>query len=59
MNCPKMSNPATHLGNAGELHNLDDCWIAEVDFEASRDIKLIIALVRASANGEDTLDNQD
>lgn len=56
---PEDEQTATHLGNAGELHNLDDCWIAEVDFEASRDIKLIIALVRAPANGDDTLDKQD
>ena len=44
------------LGNADELHNLDDCWIAEVELKADRDINLIIALARASEGGHDTLD---
>lgn len=46
----------TALGNADELHNLDDCWIAEVELKADRDINLIIALARASEGGHDTLD---
>lgn len=46
----------TPLGNASELHNLDDCWMAEVDFKAERDILLIVKLARASEGGHDTLD---
>lgn len=46
----------THLGNAGELHDLDEAWIAEVDFEAERDILLIVKLARAAEGGHDTLD---
>lgn len=46
----------TALGNAGELHDLEDCWIAEVEFKADRDIKLIVALARAGEGGHDTLD---
>lgn len=45
----------THLGNAGELFDLSDAWIAEVDFKVDRDIKLILALVRASENQKDDL----
>jgi hypothetical protein len=44
------------LGNAGELHDLDDAWIAEVDFDAARDIMLIVKLARAAEGGHDTLD---
>lgn len=47
----------TGLGNASELHNLDDCWIAEVDFDASRDALLIVALARASQDGADNLED--
>jgi len=47
---------ATALGNAGELHNLDDCWIAEADLDAARDILLIVKLARASEGQHDTLD---
>ena len=46
----------TGLGNASELHNLSDCWMAEVEFQASRDIKLLIKLARAAEGGHDTLD---
>ena len=45
----------TSLGNAGELFDLSDAWIAEVDFKVDRDIKLILALVRASENQADDL----
>ena len=45
----------TSLGNAGELFDLSDTWIAEVDFKVDRDIKLILALVRASENQKDDL----
>lgn len=46
----------TYLGNAGEAHDLDDCWIAEVDFKAERDIKLIVKLARAYEGGQASLD---
>lgn len=46
----------TALGNAGELHDMDDAWIAEVDFDAQRDIQLIVKLARASEGGHDSLD---
>jgi len=45
----------TPLGNAGELFDLSCAWIGEVQFNASRDIQLIVALVRASEAGLDTL----
>lgn len=46
----------TALGNAGELHNLDDCWIAEVEMLPSRDIQLIVKFARAAEGSHDTLD---
>lgn len=46
----------TGLGNASELHDLDDMWIAEVEFKADRDIALIVKLARASEGGHDNLD---
>jgi len=45
----------TALGNAGELFDLSHTWIGEVQFDAQRDIQLIVALVRASEAGFDTL----
>jgi len=45
----------TALGNAGELFDLSYAWIGEVQFEALRDIQLIVALVRASEAGLGTL----
>jgi len=45
----------TSLGNAGELFDLSYAWIGEVQFEAQRDIQLIVALVKASEAGSDTL----
>ena len=45
----------TPLGNASELHDLSYAWIGEVEFEPGRDIKLIVSLVRAGANGDATL----
>lgn len=44
----------TPLGNASELFNLSYAWIAEVEFDAKRDIQLIVAIVKARA---DCLDN--
>ena len=45
----------TPLGNASELFDLNSVWIGEVEFDAARDIKLIVALVREFAGGKDTL----
>lgn len=45
----------TPLGNASELFDLNSVWMGEVEFDAARDIKLIVALVRQSAEGDDTL----
>lgn len=44
------------LGNASEPFDLSDFWMGEVTFEAARDIKLIVALARASESGADYLD---
>ena len=44
------------LGNASEPFDLSDFWMGEVAFEAARDIKLIVALARASASCADYLD---
>lgn len=46
----------TPLGNASELFDLTHAWIAPVEFDAARDIHLIVKLVRAGANGDDTLE---
>lgn len=45
----------TPLGNASELFDLNSVWMGKVEFDAARDIKLIVALVRESAEGKDTL----
>lgn len=45
----------TPLGNASELFDLNSAWMGEVEFDAARDIKLIVALVRESTEGQDTL----
>lgn len=45
----------TPLGNASELFDLSDVWMQEVVLDQARDIQLIVALVRASENGRDTL----
>ena len=44
------------LGNASELHDLNNCWIAEVDLQANRDIMFIVKLARASEGGHNNLD---
>lgn len=43
------------LGNADELFDLSYAWIAEVEFDAKRDIQLIVAIVKARAEGLDNL----
>lgn len=45
----------TALGNASELFDLSYAWIAEVEFEAKRDIQLIVAIVKARAECLDNL----
>ena len=45
----------TSLGNAGELFDLSHAWIAEVEFDAARDIQLIVAIVKARAECLDNL----
>ena len=45
----------TSLGNAGELFDLSNVWISEVEFDPARDIHLIVGLVRSGALGNDTL----
>lgn len=45
----------TSLGNASELFDLSHAWIAEVEFEAKRDIQLIVAIVKARAECLDNL----
>lgn len=45
----------TPLGNASELFDLNSVWMGEVEFDPARDIKLIVAIVRESAEGKDTL----
>jgi hypothetical protein len=45
----------TPLGNASELFDLTYAWTGEVEFDAARDIHLIVKLVRAQAEGADTL----
>ena len=46
------------LGDASELFDLSHTWIAPVEWQAERDIKLILAMVRAVENQESTLENQ-
>jgi hypothetical protein len=43
------------LGNASEPHDLTLAWCAPVEFDAARDIALIVAIVRRSEQTEDTL----
>lgn len=44
------------LGNAGEYANLDNAWIAEVEFKPERDWELIARLAEARGAGVDNLD---
>lgn len=46
----------TPLGNASELFDLTHAWIGEVEFDAIRDIALIVALARASESCTNTLE---
>lgn len=45
----------SYHGNAGEPHDLTHAWIGAVEFDARRDIQLIVAIVRAVENQKDTL----
>ena len=38
------------LGNASELFNLSHVWTGIVEFDAARDIQLIVDIIRASEN---------
>lgn len=49
----------TALGNASELFDLAHAWIAPVEWQAERDIRLILAMVRAVENQENTLEDQE
>lgn len=49
------SEDYTDLGNASEPHDLTYAWCAPVEFDAARDIALIVAIVRRSEQTEDTL----
>lgn len=53
---PVDDDTVCRLGNAGEPFDLDNFWIGEVVFEAARDIRLLLALARASESGADYLD---
>lgn len=44
------------LGNASELFDLSDMWMAEADFQLPRDSHLVVKLARSSEGGHATLD---
>jgi len=44
------------LGNAGELHDLTNVWMAEVKFDKVRDFDLLMALAEARGACQDTLE---
>lgn len=46
----------TPLGNVSELFDLTTAWIGEVEWQVERDIKLILAMVRAVERQENTLE---
>jgi hypothetical protein len=48
-------NEYTALGNAGEYADISYAWIAEVEFEPSRDIELIVAIAKADGAGASLL----
>ena len=54
--CDRDSEGYASLGNAGEAFNLDYAWMAEVEIDPARDIKLIVKLVRASEAGLNNVD---
>lgn len=43
-------------GNAGELFDLSYAWIHEVQWDATRDIQLIVRIIRAVENQQTTLE---
>lgn len=45
-----------HLGNAGEPCDLSDAWIGEVEFDAKRDLALMLSLAEARGANQTTLD---
>lgn len=44
------------LGNADEPFDLSYTWMARVEWDATRDIQLIVKFARAAESGADTLD---
>lgn len=63
LDCLQIEDPAdiddetTYLGNASEPFDLSYAWIGEVEFDAARDIKLIVSIVRATENQQDTIED--
>lgn len=49
-------NDLTPLGNASELFDLSNAWIGEVEWDAARDIQLIVKIVKASEGGLNCVD---
>lgn len=47
----------TPLGNASELFDLSYAWIGVVEWDAQRDIKTIVSIVRAVENQKGTLED--
>jgi hypothetical protein len=45
----------TPLGNVSELFDLSHAWIGEVEFDAARDIQLVVSIVRAVENQKSTV----
>lgn len=50
-----VTEETAYLGNAWQPFDLSDAWIGEVSFDLTRDVGLILALVRRYEQGEDTL----
>jgi hypothetical protein len=47
---------SARLGNAGEPACLDNAWLAEVEFQPTRDLAVLLRFAEARGAGEDTLD---
>lgn len=50
------SGELAHLGNAGELHNLDSAWCLEVEFKPERDWKVMLKFAEARGGNYENLD---
>lgn len=53
---PKDREDLTHLGNAGELCDLANCWMGEAEFEKERDFELLIKFAEARGACAENLD---